>query len=79
MHPAVRAVVVCSAVMLAIAGAVRSIQWAKRTSTGAQFVASAMMLVLGWVVPIVEPPQQGIEAASEDKDKEDGESGDPPI
>lgn len=79
MHPAVRAVVVCSAVMLAIAGAVRSIQWAKRAPTGMQFVASAMMLVLGWAAPIVQHPQQGIEAASEDKDKEDGESGDPPI
>jgi len=79
MHPAIRAVVVCAAAMIAIAGAVRAIQWAKRAPTGVQFVASAMMLVLGWAAQIVEPPQQGIEAASEDKDKEDGESGDPPV
>jgi anthranilate phosphoribosyltransferase len=79
MHPAVRAVVICSAVMLTIAGAVRSIHWAKRASTGAQFVASAMMLVLGWAAPIVQQPQQGVEEAREDMDKEDGESGDPPV
>ena len=78
MHPAVRAVVICAAAMVTIAGAVRTIQWAKRASTGAQFVASAMMLVLGWAAPIVEPPQQRIEEARENKDKEDGESGDPP-
>jgi hypothetical protein len=79
MHPAVRAVVICAAVMLVIAGAVRSIQWAKRAPAGAQFVASAMMLVLGWATPIVQQPQQDIEEAREDKDKEDGESGDPPV
>jgi len=79
MHPAVRGVVVCAAVMLAMAGAVRSIQWAKRSSTGAQFVASALTLFLGWSAPIVEPPQQTIQDARENKDKEDGESGDPPV
>jgi len=41
-------------------------------------MASAMLLVLGIGLPIVNPPQQGIEEAREDKGRKGGESGDPP-
>jgi hypothetical protein len=58
--------------------AVGGIRWAKRNSTGAQLLASAMLLILGVSAPIVKPPQQGIEEAREDKDRKGGESGDPP-
>ena len=62
-------------ILFAAAGCIR---WAKRHSTGAQFLASAMMLVLGIGAPIVNPPQQGIEEAREDKDRKGSESGDRP-
>jgi hypothetical protein len=38
-----------------------------------------MIMVLGVGVPIVNPPQQGIEEAREDKGKKGAESGDPPV
>jgi|HubBroStandDraft_1064217.scaffolds.fasta_scaffold757449_2 hypothetical protein len=79
MRPPIRAVAVVLAITLAFLGAVGSVRWAKRSSTGAQFLASAMILVLGIGGPIVNPPQQGIEEAREDKDKKGSEdSGDPP-
>jgi hypothetical protein len=78
MRPSIRAVVVVLVVMVALLAAFGSIRWAKRHSTGAQLLASAMMLVLGIGVPIVNPPQQGVEEAREDKGKKGSESGDPP-
>lgn len=42
-------------------------------------LASAMILVLGMVgAPVVNPPQQGIEEAREDKGTKGAQSGDPP-
>jgi hypothetical protein len=37
-----------------------------------------MLLVLGVGAPVVNPPQQGIEEAREDKQQKGGQSGDPP-
>jgi hypothetical protein len=62
----------------ALFAAVGSVRWAKRQSTGAQLLASAMLLVLGVSAPVVHPPQQGIEEAREDKQQKGGQSGDPP-
>ncbi|MFL6602846.1 MAG: hypothetical protein ACJ8R9_16160 [Steroidobacteraceae bacterium] len=71
--------VIILAAVVALFAAAGSIRWAKRNSTGAQFIASAMILVLGiGGVPIVNPPQQGIEEAREDKGTKGSESGDPP-
>ena len=78
MRPLIRAAIIVLAVTAALLTAAGSIRWAKRHSTGAQLMASAMMLVLGMGGPIVNPPQQGIEEAREDKDKKGSESGDPP-
>jgi hypothetical protein len=72
------AIAVVPAVMVAFRVGLGSIRWAKRHSTGAQLLASAMILVLGLTVPIINPPQQGIEEAREDKGKKGSESGDPP-
>ena len=58
--------------------AVGSVRWAKRHSTGAQLVAGAMLLVLGFSMPVVKRPQQGLEEAREDKGKKGAQSGDPP-
>jgi hypothetical protein len=79
MQAVVRAIVIVVGVLIVVWGAVNSIRWAKRSPRGAQFLASGMMLVLGLTAPIVNPPQQGIEEAREDKDKKGGESGDPPV
>jgi ABC-type amino acid transport system permease subunit len=73
-----RGIAVVLAIIIALSGAIGSIRWAKRQSTGAQFLASAMLLVLGIGSPIVNPPQQGIEEAREDKGTKGSESGDPP-
>jgi len=78
MRAPIRAVVIVLVVMLAVWTAVGGIRWAKRHSTGAQLLASAMILVLGWGPPIVSPPQQGVEEAREDKGKKGTEPGDPP-
>jgi hypothetical protein len=78
MRPPVRAVAIVLAAVVAIFLSVGSVRWAKRSSTGAQFLASAMLLVLGVTMPIPNPPQQKIEEAREDKGKKGGESGDPP-
>ena len=43
-----------------------------------EFVASALMLLLGMFGPAVQPPEQGIEEARQDKGKKGAESGDPP-
>jgi len=78
MRALIRAVVIVLVISVSLWTAVGSISWAKRRSTGAQFLASAMLLVLGMSAPIVNPPQQGIEEAREDKGKKGSESGDPP-
>jgi hypothetical protein len=80
MRAALRAISIGLAVLVLAVGAVSSLRWAKRHSTGAQLLASAMMLVLGiGGIPIVQPPQQGVEEAREDKQKKGSEeSGDPP-
>ena len=78
MRASLRAIAIVLAVIITMLTAVGSIRWAKRNPTGAQFLASAMIMVLGVGVPIVNPPQRGIEEAREDKGKKGSESGDPP-
>jgi ABC-type amino acid transport system permease subunit len=78
MRVPIRAIAIVLAVIVTLFVAVGSVRWAKRYSTGAQLLASAMILVLGIGGPIVNPPQQGIEEAREDKGKKGSESGDPP-
>ncbi len=73
-----RLLVAMAVAAIFLVAAVGSIRWAKGHSRGAQFVASALILVLGITTPIVTPPQQGIEEAREDKGKKGSESGDPP-
>jgi hypothetical protein len=65
-------------VVLMICAAIGSVRWAKRHSTGAQLLAGAMLLVLGFSMPVVKRPQQGVEEAREDKGKKGAQSGDPP-
>lgn len=57
-------------------GAVGSVRWAKRGGAAARLMAGALVLGLGMGV-VVKPPQQGVELAEEDADKENGESGEP--
>jgi hypothetical protein len=78
VRASLRAIAIVLAVIITMLTAVGSIRCAKRHPTGAQFLASAMIMVLGVGVPIVNPPQQGIEEAREDKGKKGSESGDPP-
>ena len=78
MNPVVRATAIVLACILVLSAAVGAVRWAKRNSTGAQVVASAMLLVLGIGVPVINPPQQGVEEAREDKGTKGAESGDPP-
>ncbi len=79
MRAMFRATAIVLAVIVTISLAVGSIRGVKRHPIGAQFLASAMLLVLGLTAPIPNPPQQGIEEAREDKDKKGSESGDPPV
>jgi hypothetical protein len=58
-------------------GAVGSVRWAKRGGAAASLMASALVLALGMGL-VVKPPQQGVEQAQEEVDREGGESGDPP-
>lgn len=74
MRALLRAIAIVLAIMIAVLGAVGSIRWAKRHPTGAQLLASAMIMVMGVGVPIINPPQQGIEEAREDKGKKGSES-----
>jgi hypothetical protein len=78
MRDALRSIAIVLACVLVMSAAVGAVRWAKRQSTGAQILASAMLLVLGIGAPVVNPPQQGIEEAREDKGKKGAESGDPP-
>jgi hypothetical protein len=66
------------AVIITTLAGVGGVRWAKRHSTGAQIAASALLLLLGLAGPTVQPPQQRIEEAREDKGKKGSESGDPP-
>jgi hypothetical protein len=66
------------AVLVIACAAVGGVRWARQHSTGAQLLASAMLLFLGISAPIIQMPQQRIEEAREDKGKKGGESGDPP-
>lgn len=78
MRALIRATAIVLTLLVILLGAVGSVRWAKRHTTGAQFLAGAMMMFLGWSMPIVKPPEQGIEEAREDKGKKGAESGDPP-
>jgi hypothetical protein len=78
MRAPIRAILICWVVTATVFAAVGSVRWAKRQSTGVQLLASAMLLVLGAAGPVVNPPQQGIEEAREDKQQKGGQSGDPP-
>ena len=78
MRATLRAIAIVLAIIVTMLAAVGAIRWAKRHPTGAQFLASAMIMVLGVGVPIVDPPQQGIKEAREDKRKKGSESGGPP-
>jgi hypothetical protein len=78
MRDALRSVVIVLACILVLSAGVGAVRWAKRYSTGAQILAGALILVLGIGAPVINPPQQGIEEAREDKGKKGAESGDPP-
>jgi hypothetical protein len=79
MRDIIRGAIIVVVIVSTFWAGVGSIRWAKRSSTGAQVLASAMLLVLGMGGPVVKPPQQGIEEAREDKGKKGSESGDPPV
>jgi hypothetical protein len=76
MKPALRGVAIVLLIIALLIGAVGSVRWAKRGSTAASLMASALMLGLGMGI-VVQPPQQGVEQAEEERDKTGGESGDP--
>jgi hypothetical protein len=78
MREVLRSVAIVLASVAILGAALSGIRWAKRHSTGAQFVASAMILLLGIGVPIIHPPQQGVEEAREHKGQKGAQSGDPP-
>ncbi len=79
MRAIFRATAIVLAAIVTVSLAVGSIRGVKRHPIGAQFLASAMLLVLGMTAPVPNPPQQGIEEAREDKDGKGSESGDPPV
>jgi len=79
MSTLTRPIIAVVAATILICAAVGSVRWAKGHSAGSQLLASALILVLGIAgPPIVNPPQQGIEEAREDKGKKGADSGDPP-
>jgi uncharacterized membrane protein len=75
-----KSVVHAALVLLVVAGllfgAVGSVRWAKRGGATARLMASALVLTLGMGV-VVQPPQQGVEQAEEEAEKEKSESGEP--
>jgi hypothetical protein len=79
MRPILRATAIVLSAVVVLFLAVGSIRGVKRHPLGAEFLASAMLLVLGITAPIPQPPQQRIEEAREDKGKKGDESGDPPV
>jgi uncharacterized membrane protein len=76
MKGAVHVVLVLIVVAGLLCGAVGSVRWAKRGGTAARLMASALVLGLGLGV-VVQPPQQGVEQAEEEVEKEKSESGEP--
>ena len=78
MRDVLRSIGIVLAFIVVLSAAMGGIRWAKRHSTGAQILAGAMLLVLGIGVPVINPPQQGIEEAREDKGTKGAESGAPP-
>ena len=78
MRDIFRSIAIVLGFTLFLSAAVGGIRWAKRHPTGAQLLASAMIVVLGIGGPVFKPPQQGIEEAREDKGKKGAESGAPP-
>ena len=78
MRDFLRATAIVLTCILVLSAGVGAVRWAKRHSTGAQILASAMLLVFAIGAPVINPPQQGIEEAREDKGKKGAESGDPP-
>ncbi len=79
MRSILRATAIVLSAIVILFLAVGSIRGVKRHPVGAQVLASAMLLAFGWVVPVPNPPQQGIEEAREDKGQKGAESGDPPF
>jgi hypothetical protein len=77
MRNALRAVIVALIVVALLFGIVGSVRWAKRGGTASKMMATALMLGLGMGV-VVQPPQQGVEQAAENRDKTGGQSGEPP-
>jgi hypothetical protein len=78
MRDVLRSIAIVLAFTVLLSAAFGGIRWAKRHSTGAQLLASAMILVLGIGVPVINPPQQGVEEARQDKGTKGAESGAPP-
>ena len=75
MSGTIRPIATVVAVIVLLLAGVGCIRWARRHSGGTQFVASAMMVLLGMIGPAVKPPQQGIEEVREDKGKKGSQPG----
>jgi hypothetical protein len=78
MRSILRATVIVLSAVAVLFLAAGSIRGVKRYPLGAEFLASAMLLVLGITAPVPQPPQQCIVEAREEKGKKGAESGDPP-
>ena len=77
MNNALRATVILLLALSLLVGAAGSVRWARRGGTAARLMASALILGLGMGI-VVDPPQQGVEQAEEDRCTSGEESGDPP-
>lgn len=77
MHTLPSNIVLMLLAAAALAVMILLIRWARKGGRGAGVLGSAMLLLLGMGL-VVNPPQQRIEEAREDKGKKGGESGDPP-
>ena len=76
---AIRAIAIILAITALLSSGIYMMRWAKSSSSkGTEFLASAMILLLGFWGPIVKPPQQNMEETREEKGRKGGESGDPP-
>jgi hypothetical protein len=78
MRHALRGVVVAVLIAGLLCASVGGIRWARRGGVGASLAANALLLALGMGV-VVQPPQQGVQQAEEERDKTGGETGDPPV
>jgi hypothetical protein len=76
MKNIMRAGVVVMIALALLLGAVGGVRWAKRGGAAASLIANALMLTLSMGI-VVQPPQQGVEQAQEEADKQNGESGEP--